>query len=69
MQKYGLVDTSEIKRKERRSQWASRYAERLPHSALEDQPYEEGQGSGSRTSLPMEGGAARGRNTNVRTLL
>ncbi|KAF9005651.1 hypothetical protein BDQ17DRAFT_1353533 [Cyathus striatus] len=52
VQKYGLVDTSDIKRKERRSQWASRYNERLPHSTLEGQAYEEGQeagdGSGTR---------------------
>jgi len=42
-QRYGLVDTTTIKRKERRSQWASRYEERLPNSALENQPLEEGQ--------------------------
>ncbi|KXN89259.1 hypothetical protein AN958_06013 [Leucoagaricus sp. SymC.cos] len=46
-QKWGLVDTSEIKRKERRSQWASRYNDRLPHSTLEGQPLEEGQEAGS----------------------
>ncbi|KAK7467155.1 hypothetical protein VKT23_004214 [Stygiomarasmius scandens] len=44
-QRYGLVDTSEIKRKERKSQWAHRYNDRLPRSTLEDQPYEEGQNS------------------------
>jgi hypothetical protein len=38
-----LVDTSEIKRKERKSQWASRYNERNPHSTLEGAAYEEGQ--------------------------
>jgi len=43
VQKFGLVDTSEIKRKERKSQWAKRYDERLPRSALEGQPLEEGQ--------------------------
>ncbi|CCO28257.1 hypothetical protein BN14_02251 [Rhizoctonia solani AG-1 IB] len=42
-QKYGLVDDSEIKRKQRRSQWAHRYNERLPQSTLEGQEYEEGQ--------------------------
>jgi len=42
-QRYGLVDTAAIKRKERRSQWASRYDERLPNSTLDNQPVEEGQ--------------------------
>lgn len=42
-QRYGLVDTSDIKRKQKRSEWANRYNDRLPHSALEGQPYEEGQ--------------------------
>ncbi|KAH9966673.1 hypothetical protein BC827DRAFT_1124496 [Russula dissimulans] len=42
-QRYGLVDTTTIKRKERRSQWANRYEERLPQSTLENQPVEAGQ--------------------------
>jgi hypothetical protein len=42
-QRYGLVDTAELKRKERKSQWAARYNERTTRSALEDQAYEEGQ--------------------------
>jgi hypothetical protein len=42
-QRYGLVDTDTIKRKERRSQWASRYEERLAQSTLENQPVEDGQ--------------------------
>ena len=42
-QRYGLVDTTTIKRRERRSQWASRYEERAPNSAYDDQPVEEGQ--------------------------
>jgi len=46
VQRYGLVDTSEIERKKKRSQWASRYDERLPHSALEGQELEEGQVAG-----------------------
>ncbi|GJJ12408.1 hypothetical protein Clacol_006650 [Clathrus columnatus] len=41
--RYGLVDTSEIERKQRKSQWANRYNERLPHSTLEDREVEEGQ--------------------------
>ncbi|KAJ3492381.1 hypothetical protein NLI96_g46 [Meripilus lineatus] len=45
-QRWGLVDTSEIKRKERRSQWAGRYNDRLPRSTLDSQPYEEGQEPG-----------------------
>jgi len=44
--RYGLIDDSEIQRKKKRSQWASRYDERLPHSALEGQEYEEGQTAG-----------------------
>ncbi|KAF8654135.1 hypothetical protein AX16_003666 [Volvariella volvacea WC 439] len=42
-QRYGLVDTSEIQRKARKSQWAHRYNDRLPNSTLDGQPYEEGQ--------------------------
>jgi len=37
-QRHGLVDTSDIKRKERRSQWASRYEERHAQSTLANQP-------------------------------
>lgn len=61
MQKYGLVDTSEIKRKERRSQWANRYNDRLPRSTLEAQPYEEGQEAGSSVDLSEENTRANGR--------
>lgn len=42
-QRYGLVDTSEIERKKKKSQWAYRYNDRLPNSALEGQDYEEGE--------------------------
>jgi hypothetical protein len=42
-QRYGLVDTSEIRRKERKSQWATRYKDRVPESTLQGVPYEEGQ--------------------------
>ncbi|KAH9911066.1 uncharacterized protein B0H18DRAFT_893627 [Fomitopsis serialis] len=59
--KWGLVDTSEIKRKERRSQWASRYNDRLPSSTLRDQPYEEGQEGSSSVDLASENGDARQR--------
>jgi hypothetical protein len=50
-----LVDTSGIKRKERKSQWATRFKDRLPQSALEGQPYEEGQEQGSSVDIPLEG--------------
>jgi uncharacterized membrane protein YqaE (UPF0057 family) len=54
-QRYGLVDTTKIKRNELRSQWAKRYDERLPNSALESQPLEEGQNpTASNMSLPSE---------------
>ena len=46
-QRYGLVDTETIKRKERRSQWANRYEERLARSAHEDQAVEDGQNQGA----------------------
>jgi len=65
-QRYGLVDTSTIKRKERRSQWANRYDERLPRSALDDQSLEDGQNpEASSVSLSSESanprrGAANG---------
>jgi len=54
-QRYGLVDTSEIKRKERKSQWQSRYNDRLPRSTLEGAPYEEGQEHASSVDLSSEG--------------
>ncbi|KAF8350706.1 hypothetical protein F5887DRAFT_940536 [Amanita rubescens] len=41
--RYGLVDTSEIERKKRKSQWATRYNDRNPTSQFEGQAYEEGQ--------------------------
>ncbi|KAJ3558289.1 hypothetical protein NP233_g11537 [Leucocoprinus birnbaumii] len=64
-QKWGLVDTSEIKRKERKSQWAHRYNDRLPHSTLDGQPLAEGQEAGSSSiDLSTEGGRARKQNTN-----
>ncbi|KAH9857100.1 hypothetical protein C2E23DRAFT_881576 [Lenzites betulinus] len=61
IQKYGLVDTSEIKRKERRSQWANRYDERLPRSDLEGRPYEDGQEGSSSVDLASEEQAGRPR--------
>jgi hypothetical protein len=61
VQRYGLVDTSEIKRKERKSQWASRYKDRSPQSALEGQPYEEGQEHGSSVDISLESGNAKSR--------
>ncbi|KAL6305341.1 hypothetical protein BKA93DRAFT_731230 [Sparassis latifolia] len=54
VQKYGLVNTSEIKRKERRSQWANRYNELLPNSTLAEQPLEDGQEGGSSIDLAAE---------------
>ncbi|KAH9001267.1 hypothetical protein EDB92DRAFT_1963716 [Lactarius akahatsu] len=64
-QRYGLVDTSTIKRKERRSQWASRYDERLPSSTLNDQPLEEGQNpEASNVSLSSESAPSRRRAGN-----
>jgi len=54
-QRYGLIDTSEIKRKERKSQWANRYNDRLPNSTLEGQAYEEGQEHSSSIDLSSEG--------------
>lgn len=48
-----------MKRKERRSQWASRYNDRLPASTLRDQPLEEGQEGGSSIDLASENGDGR----------
>ncbi|CCM04579.1 uncharacterized protein FIBRA_06760 [Fibroporia radiculosa] len=60
VQRYGLVSTSEVRRKERRSQWATRYNDRLPASTLRDQPYEEGQeGGASSVDLASQDGDAR----------
>lgn len=64
IQKYGLVDTSEIKRKERKSQWANRYNERLPQSALQGRPYEEGQEGGSSIDISTEDQEGRRVNGN-----
>jgi len=41
--RYGLVDTTTMDRKKKRSDWAKRYNERTPGSALDAQDYEEGQ--------------------------
>ncbi|KAG8969481.1 hypothetical protein FRC03_002757 [Tulasnella sp. 419] len=41
--KYGLIDDTAMKRRAKRAQWASRYNERLPQSALEGQEFEDGQ--------------------------
>ncbi|KAF7363450.1 hypothetical protein MSAN_01000800 [Mycena sanguinolenta] len=54
-QRYGLVDTSEIKRKERKSQWQSRYNDRLPRSTLEGAAYAEGQDHASSVDLSSDG--------------
>ncbi|KZV93380.1 hypothetical protein EXIGLDRAFT_691797 [Exidia glandulosa HHB12029] len=63
--RYGLIDDSEIRRKKRKSQWANRYDERLPHSALEGQPYEADQNPGSRPDSIIEGQERpQRRNTN-----
>ena len=56
-----MVDTSEIKRKERKSQWATRYKDRLPQSTLEGQPYEEGQEQDSSVDIPLEGSNGKAR--------
>ncbi|KAJ7097926.1 hypothetical protein B0H15DRAFT_823341 [Mycena belliarum] len=60
-QRYGLVDTSEIRRKERKSQWQSRYNDRLPRSTHEGAPYEEGQDHGSSVDISSEGHAPAAR--------
>jgi hypothetical protein len=57
------VDLSEIKRKERKSQWANRYKDRLPQSTLEGQPYEEGQAGSSSVDIHSVDESAR-RNAN-----
>jgi len=41
--RYGLIDDAYLKKKNKRSEWAGRYAERLPQSALDGQALEEGQ--------------------------
>ncbi|TFK76439.1 hypothetical protein BDN72DRAFT_785339 [Pluteus cervinus] len=61
-QRYGLVDTSEIQRKARKSQWATRYNDRLPNSTLDAQPYEEGQAPSITSGDSAEGHHARPQN-------
>jgi hypothetical protein len=41
--RYGLIDTTGLERRKKRSEWAKRYNERLPHSTYEGQELEEGQ--------------------------
>ena len=53
--RYGLVDTGEIERKKKKSQWATRYSERLPNSTYEGQEVEEGQVPG-RSSENLQDG-------------
>lgn len=59
-QRYGLVDTSDIQRKAKKSQWAGRYNDRLPNSTLDNQPYEEGQEQSSVDTSSESGHRARG---------
>ena len=59
--RYGLIDTTEIDRKKKKSEWANRYNERLPHSTLDDQEYEEGQ-IPDRVPEPSEQDAGRAPN-------
>ncbi|TDL27477.1 hypothetical protein BD410DRAFT_762461 [Rickenella mellea] len=59
VQRYGLVDTTKLERNAKRSQWATRYNERLPNSALEGQDYEEGETSGSRENVNGDAGAPK----------
>nr|GAT58682.1 predicted protein [Mycena chlorophos] len=54
-QRYGLIDTTKIQRNERKSQWSSRYNDRLPRSTLEGAPYAEGQEHVSTTSFSSDG--------------
>jgi hypothetical protein len=53
--RYGLVDSSTIKRHEQRSQWAGKYNDRNPDSGYNEQPLEDGQVGPSRT--PTHGSA------------
>lgn len=55
------MNTSEIRRKERRAQWAGRYNDRLPNSTLRNQPYEEGQEAGSSIDLASDENSLRQR--------
>ena len=48
-----------MERKQRKSQWAARYNDRLPQSALDGQAYEEGQEHGSSVDISLEGGNAK----------
>jgi len=59
-----LVDTSEIKRKQKKSQWANRYNDLNPHSTLEGQEYEEGQVPDRDSTLNVNGN--RSQNGNAR---
>jgi len=60
-QRYGLVDTTALERRKKRTQWANRYNDRLPQSTLHNQPYAEGQEGGSSIDLSTEGNARANR--------
>ncbi|KAF7304884.1 hypothetical protein MKEN_01202700 [Mycena kentingensis (nom. inval.)] len=60
-QRYGLVDTTKIQRNAARSQWSSRYNDRLPQSTLEGAPYAEGQESTASLSSDSHAAPARTR--------
>jgi len=51
--RYGLVDDSYLKKKQKKSQWANRYEERLPESNYEGREVDEGQ-----ISDPVQAAAA-----------
>ncbi|KAG8823953.1 hypothetical protein FRC17_009208 [Serendipita sp. 399] len=55
--RYGLVDDTEIRRREKRSRWAGKYNDRLPRSTLEGREVEEGQNP-DRPGMSREGSAA-----------
>jgi len=55
--RYGLVDTTVMDRKKKRSEWAKRYGERLPQSALEAQAYEDGQRADGSEARPAANGS------------
>jgi len=54
--KHGLIDTTALERRKKRTQWANRYNDRLPRSTLEGQSYAEGQEGGSSIDLSAEQG-------------
>ncbi|KZP01205.1 hypothetical protein CALVIDRAFT_474757 [Calocera viscosa TUFC12733] len=57
--RYGLISDDYLKKKKRKSEWANRYDERLPHSTYEGREVEDGQVPDPHDDASVRSGAER----------